>query len=74
LGNAELLTVAEQNGFEVLITTDLNLKYQQNLKHRGISIVVLTTPGWPRIQQVVDAIVRSIDKVVAGSYFEVEIP
>jgi len=74
LENGELLTVAEQDGFEVLITTDLNLKHQQNLKHHDISIVVLTTPSWPRIQQAVGAIIRTIDEAVAGSYVEVKIP
>ena len=68
--NGELLDAAEQEGFELLLTTDLNLKHQQNLEHRGISIVVLTTPSWPRIQRAVGA----VDEAVAGSYVEIEIP
>ena len=42
LKNGELLGAAEANGFEVLVTTDSNLKYQQNLKSRRIAVVVLT--------------------------------
>jgi hypothetical protein len=46
-----LLDIAEQEAFEVLVTTDSNLKYQQNLKARRIAIVVLTSTSWPRIQR-----------------------
>lgn len=74
LGNGEFLDAAERDGFEVLVTADLNLKHQQNLEHRGISIVVLTTPSWPRIQRAADAVVRAIDESVAGGYVEIEIP
>lgn len=43
LGNGELLNHAENAGFEVLVTTDRNLKYQQNLTGRRIGIVVIAT-------------------------------
>lgn len=49
--NCELLDAGEHDGFEVLISTDLNLKYQQNLKTRRIALVVVSTPSWPRIRQ-----------------------
>jgi len=51
LKNGELLETAEKRGFDVLVTTDSNLKYQQNLTSRRIAIVVLSTPSWPRIQR-----------------------
>jgi hypothetical protein len=41
LGNGELLTVAEQAGFEVFVTTDKNLRYQQNLSGRTIAVAVI---------------------------------
>jgi hypothetical protein len=41
LDNGQLLTVAEAAGFEVLVTTDKNIRYQQNLESRKIAIVVL---------------------------------
>jgi hypothetical protein len=73
LENGELLTAAEQEGFEVLVTTDLNLKYQQNLKDRRIAVVVLSTPSWPRIKPATKAIVGAVEKAIPGSYAEVEI-
>lgn len=74
LKNGALLDVAEQEGFEVLVTTDSNLKYQQNLRVRRIAIVVLTSTSWPRIQRALTAVVRAINDATEGSYTEVEIP
>lgn len=45
LANGELLRRAEEAGFDVLLTTDKNLVYQQNLKDRKIAIVVLGRTG-----------------------------
>ena len=74
LTNGELLDTAEKQGFEVLVTTDSNLKYQQNLKSRRIAIVVLSTPSWPRIQRAIAEVVGAVDAASEGSYTEVEIP
>ena len=74
LKNGELLDTAEKEGFAVLVTTDSNLKYQQNLQSRRIAVVVLTTPSWPRIQRAIPSIVRAIDQAAVASYAEVEIP
>ena len=74
LKNGELLDAAEKQGFEVLVTTDSNLKYQQNLKSRRIAVVVLSTPSWPRIQRAITAVVGAVDATSKGSYTEVEVP
>lgn len=74
LKNGELLDSAEKEGFAVLVTTDANLKYQQNLTSRKLAIVVLTTTSWPRIQRVATAVVAAVDGAAPGTYFEVEIP
>jgi predicted nuclease of predicted toxin-antitoxin system len=74
LKNGELLDFAENEGFAVLVTTDANLKYQQNLKSRKLAIAVLTTTSWLRIQRVVDAVVAAVDGAAPGTYFEVEVP
>jgi hypothetical protein len=51
LSNGELLEAAEAAEFELLVTTDQNLRYQQNLSSREIAVLVLRTTGWRRIQQ-----------------------
>ena len=73
LKNGELLSAAEANGFDVLVTTDLNLKYQQNLKSRRISIIVLSTTSWPRIQNAVVEVVRAVNAATEDNYTEVRI-
>lgn len=70
--NGELLRAAEREGFEVLVTTDQNLKYQQNLKERRIAIVVLMTTSWPRIERQVDQVVMAINSAKLGDYIEVQ--
>ena len=72
--NGDLIRLAEQEGFELLITTDMNLRYQQNLQGRSLTILVLTTTSWPRIRQATDSIVTAIRGVEAGSYQELVIP
>ena len=74
LKNGELLKSAENNGFEVLVTTDANLKYQQNLSMRKIAVVVLSTTSWPRIHTASEKIVAAIGDAIPSSYVEVHIP
>jgi hypothetical protein len=45
--NSDLLNAAEAAGFDVLVTTDKNLRYQQNLTVRKIAIIVLLKQQWP---------------------------
>ena len=73
LKNGELLAAAENSGFEVLVTTDTNLQYQQNLNQRKIAIVVLSTTSWPRIQKSIKEIVSAIDLATPNSYQSVAI-
>ena len=73
LKNGELLAAAESHGFDVLVTTDTNLEYQQNLTQRKIAIVVLSTTSWPRIQKNIKAIVTAIDLAASNSYQKVAI-
>ena len=74
LKNGELLDTAEKNGFAVFITTDSNLKYQQNLKSRRVAIVVLSTTSWPRIKNAIAEIVHAVEASAESSYIEVQIP
>ncbi len=74
LKNSDLLDAAEREGFEVLVTTDRNLRHQQNLRARSIVIIVLTTTSWPRIQRDIPAVVRAVNGAVPGSYVEVQFP
>jgi hypothetical protein len=74
LKNGDLLRSAEEQGFDVLVTTDTNLRYQQNLASRRIAVVVLSTTSWPRIRAVAEQVAASVDVATVGSYAEVVIP
>ncbi len=68
LGNGDLLREAEAAGFQVLVTTDRNLGYQQNLNGRKIAIVVLGKGRWSLISPHVHRVVAAVDAAVAGSF------
>jgi hypothetical protein len=74
LRNGELLTAAEAAGFEILLTTDKNLRYQQNLEGRRIAVVVLGRQQWPQLRPHVQRVVEAINTAVLGSYVEIDIP
>ena len=74
LSNRDLLTRAEAERFDALITTDQNLPYQQNLKGRKISVIVLLTTSWPRIKNHTALVGQVIDNLQAGSYEEISFP
>jgi hypothetical protein len=74
LENGDLLDAAETAGFEVLVTTDKNLSYQQNLTGRKIAIVVLGQGRWSLIKPHVARVVEAIARASPGSFVEVEIP
>ena len=50
IGNGELLTIADVAGFEIVITADQNIRYQQNLSGRRLSLVVVSTNHWPTLR------------------------
>jgi hypothetical protein len=74
LVNGELLEVAEAEGFEVLLTTDNNIRYQQNLTTRQIAFVVLGNSQWLVVRRYVERVVIAVDAATPGSYTEVDIP
>jgi predicted nuclease of predicted toxin-antitoxin system len=74
LSNGELLRAAEDASFDLLLTTDKNIAYQQNLKGRKIAILVLGNGQWPKTRQHVEKIIEAVNAATTGSYTLVEIP
>ncbi len=73
LTNGELLAAAEQEGFEVFVTTDRNLQDQQNLVGLRIAIVALLSTSWLRIEKAATEVKQAIDAALPGSFKEVQI-
>jgi hypothetical protein len=72
--NGELIEQAEAAGYEVLLSTDKNIRYQQNLTHRKIALVILSNQQWPLVRLHLDRIAAAVNACTPGSYTEVEIP
>jgi hypothetical protein len=73
LRNGELLDAAEAAGFELFLTTDRNIRYQQNLTSRRIAIVVLGKGRWRLIKVRLPEIAAAVHAATPGSFTEVEI-
>ena len=71
--NGYLLKAAEGR-FDVLVTTDQNIRYQQNLTGRSVAIVVLMSTNWPMIRLHVGNVRSAVDGVGPGGYSEVTFP
>lgn len=71
LANGELLAQAEAHGFNVLVTADRNLRFQQNLAGRRVAIVELPTNRWKTVREHGERIARVVGQAMPGSYTEV---
>ena len=74
LRNGELLDAAEAAGFDVFVTTDRNLRYQQNLAGRKIAIIVLGNGRWRLIRNRLPIIGAAVAAAAPGRFAEIEIP
>ncbi len=72
--SAHTVSTAYEQGYDLLITTDTNLRYQQNLQSRTIAILVLSTTSWPRIKAAADQVVEVVADLAPGDYCELRIP
>ncbi|MBI2803236.1 MAG: hypothetical protein HYX63_23705 [Gammaproteobacteria bacterium] len=72
--NGDLIAAAEAAGFEVLLTTDKNMRYQQNLTGRKIAFVVIGNQQWPILRRHVEKVAAAVNAATPGSFVEVEIP
>ena len=67
--NGDLLDAAEK-AFDGFITTDKNLRYQQNFTGRRLAILVLPTTSWPRLQKHLPEIMAALEALKPGDYVE----
>lgn len=71
LQNGPLLAAAE-GVFDVLITTDKNIQYQQNLRGRQLAILVLPTPDWRVVKFHTDRVLAAVNGMKPGEHPELE--
>ena len=70
--NGELIAAAEAAGFDVLLTTDKNMRYQQKLTGRKIAVILLDKQQWPELKAHVSLVVAAVNAAIPGSYVEVD--
>ena len=74
LKNGELLAAAEQAGFDLRLTTDKNMRYQQNFAGRKIAVIVLGQQQWPHVRLHIQRVVDAVNSATPGSFAEIDIP
>lgn len=74
LTNGGLLSAAESAGFDLLITTDKGIRYEQNWSGRKLSLLVLSTNDWTRIRRSKALVVVAVASIQTSACIKVEIP
>lgn len=69
MANGELIQQAEAAGYDVLLSTDKNIRYQQNFVHRKIALVVLGNQQWPIVKKYLDRIAAAISVCTPGRLY-----
>jgi hypothetical protein len=72
LENGELLNAAESAGFDVLVTSDQNIPYQQNPKGRKLALLVRGSNIWPIVHEYGPAIAAGVEAVKPGGWEFIE--
>jgi hypothetical protein len=70
--NGQLLKAAEDAGFEVLITTDQGMAYEQNMVGRKLAVLVLSTPDWNMVKRAAGTIVAALERAIPGEMVYVD--
>src|SRR5438270_56796 len=65
--NGALLKAAEDAAFDVLVTADKTIQFEQNLAGRKLALICLSANSWKIIQPKVDRIVGAVDAATPGS-------
>jgi hypothetical protein len=74
LSNGDLLRAAEDDGFDLLLTTDKRIRYQQNLSNRKIAIAVLGNSTWRIVRLHLERVAAAVNATTPSGYVEIEIP
>lgn len=73
LRNGALLDMAEENDYDLMITTDQSIPYQQSLAGRRLGLLILRPNSWPRIRMRIDLIVAAVEAAMPGTLNEVSV-
>ena len=74
VSNGILLAQAERDGYDLLITADQSMRYQQNLDLTQVGVIVLLSNRWPEVRMRIGEILAAIEEIQPGELREVPIP
>jgi pyruvoyl-dependent arginine decarboxylase (PvlArgDC) len=71
--NGELMRLMNQAGFTILLTTDQNLRYEQNLQQAGVAVVVLVAQSnrLPDLLPLIPEACDVLNRITPGEVIEV---
>jgi len=69
-----LIRLAEEGNFDLFITADQNIRYQQNLASRRIAILELSTNDVRRLEAAAALIQTAVTELRPGDFRILEIP
>jgi len=72
--NGDLIAESESAGFDLLITTDQGIRYQQNWDARSLALLVLSTNDWTRIRRFKEQILAAVNSIQPSGCVELEVP
>jgi len=70
LKNGELISRADKCGFDIFVTSDQSLRYQQNLTNRQMALLILSTNYWPILRDQASKIQAALVDLPPGHYLE----
>jgi hypothetical protein len=73
LENGALLDAAEQAGFDLLLTCDQNVRYQQSFASRKLALVILSSNHWPTLRRIAARIATAVDFVQTGNIVRIDV-
>ena len=71
LKNGELLTAAEQAGFDVLLSGDQTIRHEQNMANRRIALVYMSDNHWPIVKEYAPILVQAVEQAKPGEILPV---
>jgi hypothetical protein len=73
LSNGDLLNAAESGGFDLVLTCDQSIPYEQNFTGRRIALLVLSSNHWPTLRRVAAKIATAVDFVQTSQLVKLDI-
>ena len=74
LSNGRLIAAGEEAGFDVLITADQRIEFQQNLSRHHMALMVLTTNHWNTIRDNIDRVINALEGLDSGVIVRIPFP